>query len=321
MPNLPLGPGAEFDRIRAIAAALGQRAAALGDDCAVLAPVAGRVVLSTDLSVEGVHFRREWLTPLEIGWRAAASALSDLAAEGAEPIGLLAAVGAPTEFGEGELTELMRGVGEAAEAAGGKVLGGDLSSAANLVVAITVVGMTARPVTRAGALPGDGLWLTGALGAARAALVAWQEGRQPEPEARVSFVRPVPRIREGRWLAEHGARAMLDISDGLGGDARHLAAASAVGLEVNLDAVPVGPGVVAAASRAAIAPALFAALGGEDYELLAALPPEFGEDDAHAFQQATGLALTRIGRVRQGAGVEFRLAGAVVAPVGYSHFA
>lgn len=317
---IALGPGKEFDRIRAVAAALGARAAGLGDDCALIAAGGVTLALSTDLTVEGVHFRREWLAWEEVGWRAAAAALSDLAAVGAEPVGLLAAVASPREAAESELTALMRGVGEAAAAAGALVLGGDLSSGPCWSVAMTVVGRADRAVRRSGARPGDGIWVTGALGGARAALESWRRGESPPPAARWAFAHPEPRLAAGLWLAARGARAMLDLSDGLGGDAPHLAAASGVALAIELDRLPVAETARAAAERAGAPPPRFAAEGGEDYELLAALPPEFGPADAEAFRRELGLELTRIGAAADGSGVRFVLDGKPIALGGFDHF-
>ncbi len=321
MTDIALGSGAEFDRIRAIAAALGPAAAGLGNDCAVLPPGFGEVVLSTDVSVEGVHFRRDWLSLQEIGWRAAASALSDLAPAGAEVVGLTVGLGAPREAPVDELVELMRGVGAAVTAVGGRVLGGDLTRAPVWMVDVTVVGRSARPLGRSEARPGDMLWVTGALGGARAALHAWEGGGTPTPGARERFAHPVPRIAEGRWLAAHGAHAMLDISDGLGGDAGHLAAASGVRIEIDLEQIPIHPDAVACALARGDAVQAFAARGGEDYELLAALPKTFDDVEARRFQQDTGTVLTRIGRIRRGAGVGATFAGVPVALSGHDHFA
>lgn len=315
-----LGPGPEFDLIRAIARALGRAAGPLDDDCALVPDGATTLALSTDIAVENVHFRRDWLAPAEIGWRAAAGGLSDLAAEGAEPIGLLAAVTAPRSLAERDLVELMRGVGDAASAAGARVLGGDLSAAPHWSVAVTVLGRAVRPVTRAGARPGDGLWVTGELGGARAALEAWLRGDHPAPAARDAFAHPLPRVTAGAWLGAHGARAMLDVSDGLAGDAGHLAAASDVRLVIELERLPVARAVAAEAHRLEVAPALFAGQGGEDYELLAALPPGFGDGDAGAFRAATGIALTRIGAIEAGSGVRLLLGGEEVSLPGFDHF-
>jgi len=315
-----LGRGGEFDRIRTIAAALGGQAPGLGDDCALLSGRADTLVVSTDASVEGVHFRFDWLSHEEVGWRAAAAALSDLAAEGAEPAGLLVAVTMPASSSEDALVALMRGVGEAGAAVAAPVLGGDLSAGPAWSATVTVLGWVATPVTRAGARPGDRLWVTGALGGARAALEAWRRGEAPADEARKVFARPEPRIAAGQWLAEHGARAMIDLSDGLGADAGHLAAASKVRLELALEQVPVNGSTVAEARHAGVSVQQFAAEGGEDYELLVTLPVAFGQEDALAFERATGLALTRIGSVRRGSGVHATLAGRAIALRGYDHF-
>ncbi len=316
-----LGSGPEFDRIRRIIARLGPVAGPIGDDCAVIPEGPGRLVASSDLSVEGVHFRTEWLTLTEIGWRAAAAALSDLAAEGASAVGVLVSLGVPPGAAEGEPAEIMAGVGEAVASVGGVVLGGDLSGAGQWLVDVMVLGRAERPVTRAGARPGDALWLTGRLGGARAALSAWVEGSAPPPEARSAFAHPEPRLSAGQALAAAGATAMLDVSDGLGGDAAHLAAASACALEIDLDLVPVHPDVIEAARRKGIHPARFAALGGEDYELLVTMPPGFGPNDAARISRASGVPLTRIGVVAPGSGARFRLAGAEIDLKGFDHFA
>lgn len=312
-----LGPGAEFDRIRAIADALGPRAAELGDDCAMVPINGGFLALSTDVSVEGVHFQRDWLTLEEIGWRAAAGALSDLAAVGADPVGALVALTVPEALGTDDVVALMDGAGAVVSAIGGQVLGGDLSRGAQLQLAVTVVGSTGAWLGRSGAQPGDAVWVTGHLGGARAAFEAWSAGRAPTPAARAAFARPLPRIIAGRWLAGHGAHAMLDLSDGLAGDAWHLARASGMAVRIDVDRMPVHPGVPRDGARAA---ELVAAEGGEDYELLVALPPSFGEADAARCRDDTGVALTRVGAVSEGEGVELVHGGRPVALQGYDHF-
>ncbi|HEX2188489.1 MAG TPA: AIR synthase related protein [Longimicrobiaceae bacterium] len=186
--GLPLAPGAEFALIRRFVPR-GQPARAdvlvgPGDDCAV---VAGGIALSTDMSVEGVHFRRDWLSPREIGWRAAAAALSDLAAVAARPIGVLVSLALPAGDAGDPAVELMAGVREAAEAVGGAVLGGDVARTTGpLVVDVTVVGEARNPVLRSGARRGDEVWVTGALGGAAAAVRAWLAGGEPDGEASAS---------------------------------------------------------------------------------------------------------------------------------------
>jgi len=318
---MELGPGEEFDRIRAIARALGNRAADLGDDCAVLPSRPEALCVSTDTMVEDVHFRLDWLSLEEVGGRAVAAALSDLAAEGAVPAGVLANVVVPAGADRSAVPALMRGAGDSAAAAGTRVVGGNLARGdRGWTIAVTVLGWAARPVTRAGAAAGDRLWVTGTLGGSRAALQAWQRGDPPAPEARDAFAHPVPRLAAGRWLAEHGARAMLDVSDGLAGDAAHLAAASGVKLEIELDLVPVHPATIEEASRLGVAVQEFAAAGGEDYELLAAMPDAFGAAESREFERATGLALTRVGRVARGSGVRLTLAGHTRSLAGFDHF-
>ena len=317
MTTIAMGGSGEFDRIRAIAAALGNDAGVLGDDTAAIPPGQGTLVVSTDASVEDVHFRRAWLTSGEIGWRAAASALSDLAAAAAVPAGLTAAISVPHDCPETELVALMRGVGDAARHAECRVLGGDLSTGPALSLVITVFGYAERPMSRRGATAGDGLWVSGGLGGARAALLAWREGRQPAGAARAAFAHPLPRLDVARWLAGHGATAMMDISDGLGGDAPHLAAASNVGLRLELERVPVHPDVPAAAGHAAEDPAFFAAVGGEDYELLVTLPRDFG--GAAECLAATGVPLTRIGSVRRDLGVVSTMMGVITPVPGFQH--
>jgi thiamine-monophosphate kinase len=313
-----LGPGTEFDRIREIVRLLGDRGQGLGNDCGLILLGDESLALSTDVSVEQVHFRLDWIGLQEVGWRATAAALSDLAAAGAEPVGLLSAVTLPSAAGESELLELISGVRAAAEFADALVLGGDLSTGPGWSLAITVVGRTRVPLTRAGARPGDGLWVTGVLGGARAALEAWQREAEPLPEARARFAHPEPRIAAGRWLLDHGANAMIDLSDGLAGDARHLAAASQVQIDVDLQSLPIGPGAAAEAERLQISPAQFAAEAGEDYELLVALPPAF--EGSGAFTRDCGLRFTRIGSVGKGSGARFLSEGREIDVKGFSHF-
>jgi thiamine-monophosphate kinase len=311
------GGGGEFDLLRAVFARLGDTGRALGDDCALL-PVRGETLaVSIDLSLEGVHFRTDWLSFAEIGWRAAAAALSDLAADGAEPLGVLVSLGLPAggRAGAGTAREravaLMAGVGAAARSVGAAVLGGDLVRAPRHLVDVCALGRARRAVRRAGARPGDGVWVTGRLGAPALALAALRAGRPLRGALRARFARPAPRIAAGRWLARHGARAMIDVSDGLAADASHLAAASGVRVEIAVERVPRWPG----------APARTALGSGEEYELLVALPPRFGDRDARAFRRATGLPLTRIGRCTAGAGVRLVQAGRrVTPPPGYDHF-
>ena len=310
--GLPLGPGPEFDRIRIIEKALGGLASGLGDDCAFLAD---GWCASTDVSVEDVHFKRGWIEPEVIGWRAAASALSDLAAVGARAesvlVGLVAPVNEPAE----SLAALMRGAGEAAASVGAHIVGGDLTAGPVLMLAVTVLGRAVRPVRRVGARPGDGVWVTGTLGGSRAALLPLSDGRPPDARALGRFARPMARVAQGEAFAAAGARAMIDVSDGLAGDLGHLAAASGVGLEVDGALIPVHPAVAAEAARVGEPAAVFAARGGEDYELVAVMPPDFGAGEV------AGVPITRIGTVIAAPGVRFLVDGRMMVLSGFNHFA
>jgi thiamine-monophosphate kinase len=299
----------EFDRLRDIFARLGPRAGELGDDCA-LVPLGGTTLaLSIDCSIEGIHFRTDWLTFEEIGWRSAAAALSDLAAEGAEPIGVLVSLGMPGA-GSGALkdtergAEIMDGVAAAAQAVGAKVLGGDLARSEQYIVDVCVVGTAERPVRRAGAQAGDGVWVTGRLGGAGLALAGYRSGPRPGGALGRRYSHPEPRIAAGRWLAAQGATAMIDISDGLAADAGHVAAASGVGLQIALERLPCWEGV---------AP-LAAAASGEEFELLVTLPA--------SFKGMPDFELTRIGECVTSRGVRLLEGDTPVAlPAGYDHFA
>jgi thiamine-monophosphate kinase len=290
-----LGPGPEFDRIRGIWRRLGDAVVGAGDDCAIVEVGTERLALSTDLSVEGVHFRLGWMSPAEVGWRAAAAALSDLAAVAAVPTGVLVSLGVPDGWPEGHVADLMEGVADATRAVGAVVWGGDLIRSERVIVDVAVVGrLEGRPVLRGGAGVGDELWVTGSLGGPAAALLAWEAGTEPDQTARERFVHPVPRVAEAQWLRDHGATAMIDLSDGLAADATHLAAASQVRCTIDADRVPVHP---------AAPGALDALASGEEYELLLSLPAGPAEALSPPFREQFGLALTRIGMVEDGEGV------------------
>jgi thiamine-monophosphate kinase len=305
-----LGPGGEFDLVRELLTVWGDRARGIGDDAAVLALPAGeRLIVSTDTSVEGVHFRADWLTPEEIGWRATMAALSDLAAMGAAPRGVVVAVALPSAW-RAALAAVARGVADAAAAAGTVIIGGDLSRADALVLGVTVLGSAARPLPRTGARPGDTLWVTGALGGPGAALAAWLAGAAPRPDDRARFAHPVARLATGQALAAAGAHAAIDLSDGLAADAAHLAAASGVALHVDLERVPCVAGVDPRA----------AAASGEEYELLVTAPPGL---DVAAAAAATGVRATAVGAVAvgpAGAVIVQHDGRAVEPPAGHDHF-
>jgi thiamine-monophosphate kinase len=257
-------------------------------------PAGERLVVSTDSSVEDVHFRRAWLTAEEIGWRAATSALSDLAAMAARPLAVVVALTLPGAW-RAELDALGDGIAAATRAAGAAIVGGDLTGGRVLSVTVTVLGAAARPVQRAGARADDALYVTGRLGGPLRALRAFEAGEAPDPADRARFARPEARTAAARWLADRGARALVDVSDGLAADLAHVAAASGVRCVVEVARVPCVAGASAADALAS----------GEEYELACAAPPGL---DVAACLRETGVALTRIGRVEAagdgGPGVE-----------------
>ena len=285
--NQAMGQGVEFDTIRLLMARWGDLAVDIGDDAAVLPRLTdGQRVVSTDACVEHVHFRRDWLTPYEVGLRAAAAALSDLAAMGARAECVLVAFVVPTAW-QHDLAHVADGIGAQVRAAGARIVGGNLSRGDTFAITLTVIGVATRVVSRGGAQVGDLVLVTGQLGGPGAALAAWEAGDTPGAWARGRFASPVPRLAAGQALAAAGATAMLDVSDGLAADARHLGAASGVSLHIDPGLLPVGPGVTPAS----------ALQSGEEYELLVTMPSTAFEAVAGRWEAEQGLSLTVIGEV------------------------
>lgn len=328
--RIGLGPGGEFDLVRTFLAGADEPGPGVrvgpGDDALVLDD---GTVISTDIAVEDVHFRREWLDLPEIGYRATAAGLSDLAAMAAEPLGALVSLALRAEDADRVGPAVIEGVREALDGVGASLLGGDLSSSPGpLILDVVSVGRADRPLLRDGARPGDELWVTGRLGGAAAAVRRWRAGRTPEPGLRQAFARPSPRVSEARWLArEAGVRALIDLSDGLAGDAGHLSAASGVRIVLEAERIPIHPSLHGDGDEGANteeSPLESALRGGEDYELLLAAEPGDVELLVDEFSVRFGLALTRVGRVEEGEGVHLLRPGAP-APVpvtvgGFSHF-
>ncbi len=276
----------------------------IGDDAAVLAPGSEPLVWSIDAAVEGVHFRRAWLSPEDLGYRATMAAASDLAAMGASargvlasvvvPVGALPASGATPGSAAGPvaasawdnpdlaLLAIARGQRAACDLLGTRVVGGNLSRGGEWSIATTVLGATARPLRRDGARPGDLIYLAGSAGLARAGFLALSAGREREPElaaAVLAWRRPTALLDAGRAAARvaHGG---IDVSDGLALDTHRLATASGVALLIEEARLVQGTLHAAALHRSAHAlgttPLELALAGGEDYALVVTAPPDAG---------------------------------------------
>jgi thiamine-monophosphate kinase len=288
------------------------------DAAAVEVPGGGPVVVSVDSVVDGVHVDLAFCSPHDVGWKALMGALSDLAAMGARPIGALVALCVPESAGAGAAGELtlgvMEGVAQASRQSGCPVVGGDVSAAGVLVVAVTVMGTLdgGTPVLRSGAAAGDVILVTGPCGGSAAGLRVLRAGRAVdgtdpvEPALAGAYRRPVARLAEGEAARRAGASAMIDVSDGLALDLHRLADASVVGFR--LDSVPVAPGAT-----------LDDALGGgEDYELVFALTPGRVEACVRSWATAGLRPLQRIGVVTADP-TQRTLAGRDLEQLGWQH--
>jgi thiamine-monophosphate kinase len=306
-----------------------------GDDAAIGVP-GGATATSVDAVVEGVHFRRDQASLVQVGHKALATALSDLAAMGAEPGEAYVVLGLPADLDEEGCLELLDGMAALATATGTTLAGGDLTRASELFLAITVVGHADSPellVTRSGARPGDALVVTGELGGAAAGLQLLENdearvdhtgvGSTLASRLRARQLEPRPRLGAGRALARAGATAMIDISDGLGGDGAHLARASGVGLRIEAAAIPLAAGLEEVAAAVDRDPLELAIGGGEDYELLASIAPAQLDAARQAVDEAAkGVGLTAIGEIVAGEGVEIRLPdGRLLEPGGFDQLA
>ncbi|GIV10736.1 MAG: thiamine-monophosphate kinase [Fimbriimonadales bacterium] len=269
----------------------------IGDDTAVLQVGEQTLLWTADMLLEGVHFRLDWIDAASLGWKALAVNLSDIAAMGGEPIGALLSMALPPERRGAWLDAFLDGFTECARAYNTALIGGDTNRAAQTAIDVSVFGhVEGAPVLRSGAQAGDWLMVTGALGGSRAGLDSLLAGKIGLIDLTPHF-RPTPRLQVGVLARQLGASAMMDLSDGLAADLPKLLRASGKGAVVYADQVPVHPVALQSASTQGIDPTQLALLGGEDYELLIAAPPEVAQRLLGQIPEATGVALSVIGEV------------------------
>lgn len=335
-------PRGEFEWIDRLAETLGDVAIdargrpAIGDDVAWL-PGGGPSAWTVDTLVEGVHFRFDWLDPAAVGHRALAASLSDLAAAGSVPAGALVTAAGPAGTFAERLEEIYDGIAALARRSGCPVLGGDLARADGpLHVTVTAIGRVIGdgPLDRRGARAGDRVWVTGELGAPGAAVALLEEASAAKSLAALERVRaggtyprfafPEPRTREIAWLLDRvEPTASIDLSDGLSGDARHVARVSGVRIVVDSARLPVHPAAARAADELDRDALEWALHGGEEFEILFVAPEGSVEPVTAEFEATFGIPLTSIGRVEEGSGV-FLVTGAEEAPLeprSWDHFA
>lgn len=331
----PAAPS-EDHLVAAISDALGEQQRPLrvgiGDDAAAWKPAAHHLsLITTDMLVDGVHFRLE-ATPAEaLGHKALAENLSDIAAMGGVPVVAVVALGLPETIGVDWIRAFYRGVAQLGKSARCALAGGDISRAPALTIAVTVVGQVRRSrlKTRSAARPGDSIVLSGALGLSAAGLLLQEDGHSDldstdwELAARAAYLTPTPRLKEGRYLgATQAVHAMMDISDGLSTDLARMAAASCVDAVIYRPALPMDPAVEAAARRFERDPLDLVLHGGDDYELLAAVQFRSAGHVSRGCKHRCGRPLITVGRFAAGSGrvwLEGQDGRTQIVPAGYDH--
>ncbi len=307
-----LSEAGEFGMIDALAGIFDQGEHVLvgpGDDAAVLRVRTGHVVVSTDLMVEGRHFRRDWASAGDVGHRAAAQNLSDINAMGGRATSLTIGLAAPGDLPAQWALDFAKGFAEECAVVGASVVGGDLTQADQIVIAVTVLGAcTIAPVVRSGAQPGDQLAMVGRQGWAAGGLAVLGRGFRSPRVLVEAYRRPEPPYDAGAAAAEAGATAMIDISDGLLADAGHIAADSGVAIDVHRGAFDIAEPLQAVGAATGADPIQFILGGGDDHALLATFPDGSVPD-----------GWTVVGAVSEGSGVT--LDGEEYdGPTGWTHF-
>jgi thiamine-monophosphate kinase len=311
-PDATLADAGEFGLIAELVTRFGQGEQVLvgpGDDAAVLRVRTGHVVVSTDLLVEGNHFRRDWVSATDVGHRAAAQNLSDINAMGGRATSLTIGLAAPGDLPAQWALDFADGFAAECDRVGASVVGGDLARADQIVVAVTVIGACAQaPVLRSGARPGDVLALAGRQGWSAGGLAVLGRGFRSPRVLVEAYRRPEPPYDAGPAAAAAGATAMIDVSDGLVADAAHVAEQSGVAIDLRSAAFEVPEPLHAVAAATGSDPLHLILAGGEDHSLLATF-------DAGALPAGW----TEIGAVREGEGVTVDGA-AYEGPTGWTHF-
>lgn len=310
-----------IERIRRVLPTSPAVVVGIGDDCAVLRIFDRLMVVSCDMSVDGVHFRFDRADPSQIGWKAAASALSDIAAMGATPMFALVTLCAPKDLDVTTVEALYHGISAVMTQSGAVVVGGDTVKTDRLALDITVIGAVhgQRYLKRQGARPGDWLAVTGTVGLAAAGLHA-QETGAIAPELFAAHYRPTPRIAEGQWLsANESVHAAIDISDGLLQDAGHLAAASGLAVDILTNRLVVDIKIEDYCHIHGLEPYPFLLRGGEDYELALAIDKRDALAVQEEFGQRFRTPLHLIGQFTEdGEGV--RVNGTPINDGGFQHY-
>jgi thiamine-monophosphate kinase len=311
--NATLSDVGEFGLIEALASRFPQGEDVLlgpGDDAALVSFPGGRVVVSTDLLVDGRHFRRDWASALDIGHRAAAQNLSDINAMGGRATALTVGLAAPPDLPAAWALELADGIAEEAGLVGASVVGGDVTRADEVMIAITALGVVdGEPVRRSGARPGDVVAIAGRQGWAAAGLAVLARGFRSPRVLVEAHRRPEPPYTQGQAAAQAGATAMIDVSDGLLADVGHIAESSGVAVDVDAGAFEVAEPLRAVGAALGADPMRFILTGGDDHALVATFPSDVPLPEGW----------TRIGRVGEGSGVTVD-GEAYEGPAGHVHF-
>lgn len=312
---MTLAPTGEFGLIQRITARLGTAPTTLigpGDDAALVSAPDARVLASCDVLVDGRHFRTDWASATEIGHRAAAANLADIAAMGGVPTALLVSLCLPKDHDPRWAEQLTDGLAAECEAVGAAVVGGDLSASPVITVAVTALGdlQGRAPVLRSGARPGDRVAMAGRIGHAAAGYTVLSRGFRSPKVLVEAYRRPAVPYRAGPAAADLGATAMIDVSDGLLADVGHVAGASRVGIDIHRSAFELTQAMVDAAAALGVDPYDWVLTGGDDHPLVATFPPEVALPESWLV----------IGRVTEGSGVTVDGRRWTDGPTGWDHF-